>query len=505
MKKPRLCLALLTALVVVTAARPAAPARPNVLFIMVDDLNDWVGFLHGHPQARTPNMDRIAARGMIFAAAECAAPVCCPSRAALFSGLEPYHSGFYNNRQNVRRERPDLELMPQTFAAAGYRTLGTGKLLHTNSKEMFETYFQAQQRWSPFPNARAVDYPADRLSERPADPSYPVRLGDAKITLPLNRMPSERNATTRTGESFDWGAFDVDDEQMGDAKITTWAIEQFSQPSDKPLFLAVGYYRPHLPLYAPKRYFDMFPPKTTVLPKVLEGDLEDLSATGRHWALDSVTAGSHQIVIAHGQWHAAVAAYLSCIAFVDAQIGRLLDALDHSPQADNTVIVLLGDHGWHLGEKNHWGKWTGWERATSTPLVIVPPRHTAMPFKTGVVCTQPVGLIDLYPTLLDMCGLSPRPELDGESLVLSLKDPERPTEPEITTFDPGNFSITDGRWRFIRYADGSEELYDHASDPNEWDNLSGDARYAEIRQALAAHLPAESVKPVPVGDNTDGD
>jgi arylsulfatase A-like enzyme len=279
---------------------------------------------------------------------------------------------------------------------------------------------------------------------------------------------------------------------MGDGKITGWAVERLERPADRPFLLCVGYYRPHIPLFAPRRYFELYPEATTLLPRVLDTDLDDLGETGRRWALDAVTAGAHKTVIAHGQWRAAVAAYLACVSFVDAQIGRLLDALDASPHRDNTVIALWGDHGWHLGEKQHWGKWTGWERATRVPLVIVPAPSNPPGARTGALCNRPVSLVDLFPTLVELCGLPALGDIDGRSLVPLVQDPIRETRPVVTTFDYQNYSVRTDRWRLIHYQDGSEELYDHAADPDEWHNLAADRVHGATRAQLRAAMPTSA-------------
>ena len=489
MKQIAISILLLACSLSANVSAAAKSEHPNVVLIAIDDLNDWVGFLNGHPQVKTPNMDRLAQRGMVFANAHCAAPLCCPSRAAIFSGKQPFHTGVYGNDDNLLKTHPDMVMLTHRFADQGYRTLGTGKILHSGGKEIFQTYKGTEQRWSPFANARAVDYPAKKLSDRATKPNYIARIGDREIQLPLNGMPSERNLEKQSGESFDWGPIDVDDDQMGDARITTWAIEQLQQPSPQPFFLAVGYYRPHIPLFAPTKYFEQYPAESIELPEVLASDLDDLSETGRKWAIDPVTAGSHEIVMSHDQWKSAVAAYLACVSFVDAQIGRLLEELDNGPHAQNTIIVLFSDHGWHLGEKQHWGKWTGWERSTRVPLLVVPSQSDRDLYRTGTVCSQPVGLIDVYPTLLDLAGLPPASDVDGESLVASLKDPMRHTNPEVSTFDKGNYSIGDQRYRLVHYQDGNEELYDHETDPHEFHNLVDQPQFAEIRKTLASHLP----------------
>jgi arylsulfatase A-like enzyme len=459
-------------------------AQPNVLFIAVDDMNDWIGCLGGHPQALTPRMDRLAERGVVFTNAHCAAPACNPSRGALFSGLLAHHSGVWSNRSvGIDKAAPDATLLPVAFSDSGYHSLGTGKMLHKSGKKHFDTYFEVGQRWSPLPGP-SVLYNEDDLPSKGSDNPRHVTQDSLgrDVVLPLNRMPSDRNPTTKAGESFDWGPWDVPDTDFGDTQITDWAIEQLQEGFDRPFFLGVGYYRPHIPLWAPKRFFDRFKDDPGRLPDVQTSDLNDLSASGRKWALEAVTAGSHATVIEHQQWRQAVEAYLACITYVDHEIGRLLDALDASDAADNTIIVLWSDHGWHLGEKEHWGKWTGWERSTRVPLIIAPAREARDSFaKGGSRCDQPVSLIDLYPTLTQLCKVKAPAKLDGQSLVPLLKDPARETGRTIATlFDPGNVTLRTERWRYIRYEDGSEELYDLDQDPNEWANL--------------AHLPVHESK-----------
>lgn len=466
--------------------------RPNVLFIAVDDLNDWVGFLGGHPQARTPNMDRLARRGVVFANAHCAAPLCSPSRAAVFSGKQPSRTGVYGNDDNILKVRPQPVLLPDAFKARGYRTFGTGKLLHQDDHDRYDESFAAEQRWSPF-TAKQVRYTAEELQSKATDrPRHVIERGPGggRVVLPLNELPSDRDPRGPAGESFDWGPVDVPDDAMGDARIADWAAERLRLRHERPFFLAVGFYRPHIPLFAPRQYFDFYPSGSVMLPDTRADDLADLGETARRLALEPVTAGAHATVARHGRWKDAVAAYLACVSFVDAQVGRLLDALDDGPHADDTAVVLWGDHGWHLGEKQHWGKWTGWERATRVPLVVAPARGDRDRFRTGEVCRRPVGLIDLFPTLLDLCGLPAEPGQDGSSLVPQLRDPTAPTRPVLTTFGVGNYAVRDDRWRLIRYADGSEELYDHRQDPHEWDNLASGAEYAAVRDRLALSMPS---------------
>ena len=491
---PALVLALLAS--VACSSPNPSPGPINVLFIAVDDLNDWVGCLGGHPQALTPNIDRLASRGVLFTNAHCAAPACNPSRAAVFSGRMPQVTGVWANdrRQTLGRTYPEARLLPTVFQEAGYRVAGTGKLLHSGGRDAFDEFFSVGQRWSPL-SPEAVEYTAEELSTKgTGNPTHRTRDSQGReIILPLNRMPSDRRPDQPAGESFDWGPFDVPDTDFGDTQITDWAIERINDTSQKPFFLGVGYYRPHIPLWAPKRFFDRFTHSPGELPPVKVDDLADLSETARNWALEPVTAGSHATVVRHKQWRPAVEAYLASVTYVDHEIGRLLNALDGSAAAENTLIVLWSDHGWQLGEKEHWGKWTGWERSTKVPLIVAPPAMHADGFAVGSSSDQPVGLIDMYPTLVELCGVEAPPDLDGRSLVPLLREPGLVTGRVLATmFGPNNASLRTDRWRYIRYEDGSEELYDHSVDPNEWDNLAGLQRFAdriqEMRKAVAPYL-----------------
>lgn len=468
----------LTLFALATLSTSLSFARPNVLLIAVDDLNDWVGFLDGHPQIQTPNMDRLAKRGVVFSNAHCAAPLCCPSRAAVFSGRQPFQTGVYKNQHQIRKLHPDLVLLPEYFRSHGYRTKGAGKLMHRKYADLYDDSFFPEQRWSPY---------ASKEPQLPQDESW-------LAMRPLNNMPNDRQRL-QPGKfsSFDWGAVPVLDDEMGDGKVARWAADQLLDESslDKPFFLAVGFYRPHIPLYAPPKYFELYPTDSTVLPQVLPDDLNDVGGAAISLAHSIQTAGLHKSVLQQGQWKVAVAAYLACVSFVDAQIGDMLDALDNGPHATNTIVVLWSDHGWHLGEKEHWGKTTGWERSTRVPLVIVPPISEGAKYKTGSRCEETVGLIDIYPTLVDMCDFDSKPGLDGVSLVPQLSNPALKTNRAvITTVEKGTYSIRNKRWRLIQYSDGSKELYDHQEDPHEWTNLIEDKRYDAVREGLARSLPS---------------
>ena len=466
-------------------------AKPNVLFIAIDDLNDWVGCFGGHPQAITPNIDQLAKRGIRFTNAHCAAPLCGPSRTAIFTGRQPFRTGMYNNNdKGWYKKHKKVRLFPKVIEAGGYATYGTGKLLHSGSKGLFQNEYYTGQRWSPFPS-KEVNYTKAELSSKgSANPRHVVRLGQREYVLPFNRMPSDRSPNDPKGESFDWAALDVPDNAMGDGKITDWAIGELKKhEASKPFFMAVGYYRPHIPLYAPKKYFDLYGGMDIKLPPVQKDDLKDLSPTGRKWALEAATAGSHATTVKHDQWQAAVKGYLACVTFVDAQVGRLLAQLEARGQAKNTWVILWSDHGWHLGEKQHWGKWTGWQRSTRVPLVVVPPAESKDIYALGAECDKPVGLIDLYPTLLDICNLPKVARLDGVSLRSMLENPRIASDRlVVTTFDKGNHALSGTRWRYIRYQDGSEELYNRKDDPNEWENLASRKEHASVRERFSKAL-----------------
>ncbi len=490
----------------------AAPKndRPNVLFIAIDDMNDWMGCLGGHPQVKTPFIDDLAKRGVLFTNAHCAAPLCNPSRAAVFSGRQPFNTGVYDNSSSLDSMKSELVLLPQAFQRNGYRTYGTGKLLHKGSKGLWDEEFFTEQRWSPFEGDQVKYTKAELPSKKTDNPRHVIEFGadGRKIVLPLNRMPSDRRPETTDGESFDWGPLDVRDDQMGDGQITDWAIDRLAshrkQNDASPFFLAVGYYRPHIPLFAPSQYFKGYPEEKIILPPIREDDLDDVSETAKKWAIEAVTAGSHATVLENDQHKAAVAAYLACVTFIDAQVGRLLKALGKSGCADNTVIVLWGDHGWHLGEKQHWGKWTGWERSTRVPLIlavgddvhrmgnkVTHPTKLPKPFARNQECSAPVTLIDMYPTLMDICNIDEVTGLDGQSLAGLLADPSQPSDRiVVTTFGKGNYSLRGNRYRYIRYADGSEELYDHKRDPNEWKNRADDPELARVKRAMKRKLPS---------------
>lgn len=447
---------------------------PNVLFIAVDDLNDWIGCMGGHAQAQTPNIDRLAASGVLFTNAHCPAPACNPSRTAIMTGLSPHTSGLYANGQKMREILPDAELLPKYFSRHGYWSAGSGKILH---------YFIDAQSWDDY-------YPAKETE----DP------------FPRTLYPKERPVSLPRGGPWqyietDWGPLDATDEEFGgDWLVSKWTGEQLLKEHDKPFFLACGIYRPHEPWFVPRKYFDLFPLEDIQLPQgYREDDLDDLPPEGRRRGPNRYFAHIRK----HGQWRQGIQGYLASIAFADAMIGRVIQALETGPNRDNTVVVLWGDHGWHLGEKQHWQKFTGWRVCTRVPLILkVPPGVPGLPRGTpaGSTCVRPVNLLSLYPTLTELAGLAPKTDNDGPSLVPLLDNPQAPWPYGSVTYlaQPGSYALSTERWRYIHYAQGDEELYDCRTDPHEWTNLAVSAEHraklTELR-ALAPRTFAPFIKP----------
>ncbi|MGC1276264.1 MAG: sulfatase [Planctomycetaceae bacterium] len=422
--------------------------RPNVLFIAVDDLNDWIGSLGGHPQTKTPHLDRLAMRGVNFTRAYCSAPACNPSRASLMSGLRPSTTGVYHNNQPWRPAMPEAVTLQELFRNHGYETVGYGKIYHGN--------FVEPEAWDEY--------------ERPAP--YP------------KPSPEVANDPHSRAGGIVFGRLDASDEEMGDYVNVSRGIDYLSRTHDKPFFLAVGLTRPHMPWQVPAKYYDLFPLDSIELPDVPDGDdLSDVPTAGVKMAKPD---GDHAKILATDNWKHAVQAYLASIAFADAQIGRLIDGLDASGQADDTIVILWGDHGWHLGEKQHWRKFALWEEATRAPLMVVAPGVT----QPGGECKRPVEFIHIYPALADLCGLKAPENLDGTSFMPLLKDPSAAWDhPALTTHGRKNHVVRTERWRYIRYEDGSEELYDHEADPNEWMNLASDPQNRDVIDELRSHLP----------------
>lgn len=448
---------------------PCLSAKPNVLFIAIDDLNDWVGCLGGHPQARTPNLDQLAKSGVLFSNAHCAAPSCNPSRTAIFTGISPHRSGLYKNGQSMRQVLPKTEILPKTFSRAGYRSIGSGKMLHYFIDQLsWDEYFPPKETENPFPRTLYPD-------KRP-------------VNLP-------RGGPWQYVET-DWGALDATDQQFGgDYLVSEWVGKELLKKHEKPFFLACGIYRPHEPWFVPKKYFDAFPIEQIQLPPgYREDDLNDLPDEAKR--LGPNRYFSH--IRKNKQWKNAVQGYLASIYFADTMLGRVLESLSKGPNSENTIVVLWSDHGWHLGEKQHWQKFTGWRACTRVPLVIRVPKGVSSLSKGTVpgTCDQPVSLLSLAPTLLELAGIEPVKTHDGPSLVPLLSNPNSNWEHVATTHldSPGSFGISAKNWRYIKYANGGEELYNIKTDPYEWRNLATEDLHQSTLKQLRSRASAKFAK-----------
>lgn len=454
---PRLLLCALLAASLGSACPARAADRPNILFIAIDDLNDWVGCLGGHPQAHTPNIDRLARRGVLFTNAHCQAPICQPSRTSVLTGTQPFHNGVYDIQQQFR-DAPALKdaiTLPRYFRQHGYRTIVTGKISHHSPE--------------------ADDW-TERGPNRGSWPKFPWRDRETISGLPPGPT-----------WVFDFGPVDYPGHELPDGTVATWAVNRIEQGLPEPFFLAVGFTATHLPHYPPRTIYDRLPPEQVTLPVAPMDDLEDVPPMGRKFTrYFDLSPISHNEIIRRGLWRKAVAAYLGCVAFVDKCVGRVLDALEKSPQGKNTIVVFWSDHGFHLGEKMHWEKRSLWERSTRVPLIVALPGES----RRGTRTHRPVGLIDVYPTLVELGGLPAKAGMDGRSLAPLLRDPGHAwPHAAVSTQMPGNHSVRTEDWRYIRYANGDEELYAHPGDPHELRNLAPGAGYERIKRDLGKWIP----------------
>ncbi len=452
----------------IQAAEPVAQSnaivatkKPNVLFLAIDDQNDWIGHMGGHPLAKTPHLDALAERGTSFLNAHCQAPLCNPSRTSLMLSLRPTTTGIYGLSPWFRTlpEWSERVALPQHFKAHGYRTLSTGKIYHGGAGGAK----QKKAEFDVWGNAGGIGAKPDKKL------IPPTPMGNHNL--------------------MDWGVFPHRDEDKGDYQVASWAIEQLrSAPKDEPFFLAAGFFLPHVPCFTTQKWYDLFPEDDSVLPIVRADDRDDTPRFSWyiHWSLPEPRL---KWVQQNNQWRNLVKSYLACTSFVDAQIGRILTTLEETGLAENTIVVVWGDHGWHLGEKGITGKNTLWDDGTRVPLIFAGPG-----VKGGQRCLQPAELLDIYPTLIDLCKLQPRNDLEGISLQPQLRDALSKRErPAITSHNQGNHGIRSQDWRYIRYADGSEELYDIRKDPNEWTNLIGKSGYEEIIAEHRRWLPQVDV------------
>lgn len=511
-------------MVQISAAAEPSPS-PNVIFILVDDLNDSIENMGGHPQAYTPNLNRLMERSVRFDHAHANAVLCGPSRASLLTGLYPHTIGYYGWGQNPAGrsghletfERPilkDCTTFIQSFARNGYTVFGTGKISHEYHRDawLFDNE-DGKRRWAFSPVTQGPN-PSDgfvmpngllraaRAPEYTPEPLARVR----RFYAPLSRVPDVPADPGRGAPGYrgwiEWGRpFHYEDEEsrdlMTDEKSARYAVEVLQKQHDRPFFLAVGFCKPHAPLVAPKKYFDLFREVEIELPPYLENDLEDCAK-----ALYGNTVGERVFNAVRdsgpGIWQEYIRAYLACVAFIDDLTGQILDALEESPYADNTIVIFTSDHGYHHGQKDMIWKGTLWKESTRIPLLVQVPGR-----EHGGVRSAPVSLIDLYPTLVDYCGLPvPAQGLDGYSLRPLLEDPsggrwagpdtaltawmgppaqEQRDDPYIPADqERQSFSIVSERYRYIRAHTDEEELYDYQSDPHEWHNQAGNPEYREV-------------------------
>lgn len=511
----------------------------NVIFVICDDLNTYVDGYEGHPDAIAANMKRLAQSGVRFTQAHCNIPICGPSRASLFTGIYPHHSGCYGfTKWDSYEVLKNSRTLMDHFRSNGYRTLGTGKLMH----------HMVRQEWKQYGNRADYGPFAIADGEKVAHPDVPAPFREVGavdgsfgpfVNLDGRKTPDGKPVRWQNGA---WGKLakplrvDSQDnrDQTPDELNGDWAVENIQElakhPGRQPFFMGIGFIRPHTPLIVPQRFFDMFPLDEIDLPIIRPGDVEDTFARSIRGIPNGAEPTSsrtedmgtrlfNQLVASYPSSDEAlrrfIQAYLASVASVDEQIGRILDAVDQSPLKTSTMIVLTSDHGWGMGEKDYLYKNSLWQESTQVPLIVRAPGIA----RQDTECDTPVSLIDLYPTLVDVCGLTGDTKkndkghsLDGHSLKPLLKDPEtgRWSGPDeaLTAlykwrmkYDPSNesYSLRSQKWRYIRYENGSEELYDTISDPHEWHNLAGQLehreRLIEFRQRLLDRLPAPGTIP----------
>lgn len=455
---------------------------PNVVIIILDDMKDWVGYLGGYEgEVFTPNIDRLAAEGMAFTNAHVVSPQCNPSRNAFFLGKRPSTTGLYGNNSWWKTEYPDLKTMPQYFKDNGYITYGAGKVFHHtpgNNPPVSWTDFQDQ----------VFDDPWNFATWSPE--KYFLKYGYRGPILPL---PSWKplNGVDNLPTQMDWGAIPGKKEhEYGDVQVVDYARQFFQDKHEKPFFLALGIFKPHIPWHVPQKYFDMYPLDKVQLPKTLNNDTNDLPQEGKKVA-EKHSNDFHTIKNA-GKWKNAVQAYLASISFADAQVGNIMDALKKSKFDKNTIVLLWSDHGWHLGSKQTWHKFTLWEEVTRIPFIIKAPGIT----RAGDQCDQPLDMLNVYPTLLSLCNLPPKDDLEGHDMSILLKDPDADWKwPAITEYEQGQIAVRMQNWRYIRYSDGSEELYDRIADPYEWHNLANDKKFDHLLENNRKWIPDSFAKP----------
>ena len=436
-------------------------SKPNVLLIIADDLDDWIGPMQGHPQVKTPNLDKLATRGVTFRNAQAAAPLCNPSRASFMSGKRPCTTGIYDNQQPAMPHLPRGVCLNDYIRQFGYTSLGAGKIYH------YRQYREAD--WDKVVFFDDDTLPMHSANRRPGPFGYRM-FTEGKPDAPFNEQRAEKD--------------------LVDARSVSWCIDQLQQQKGT-FFMTCGLHRPHTPWDVPKKYFDLYDLNSLQLPTVITNDLADIPPAGLEFAHEGTP---HEAILKAGVWKDRVRAYLAAVSYMDAQVGRLLDALDKTPHRDNTVIIFVGDNGWHHGEKEHWGKSALWREATRVPLIWVAPGVT----KAGTQCTTAVDLMSIFPTVCELTGIPIPKHAEGISIKPLLADPKASwTQPAISTFLKNNHVVCTEQWRYIHYADNTEELYNEKTDPHEWTNQATNPEFANVKKDLAKYLPKINAEPVP--------
>jgi arylsulfatase A-like enzyme len=459
---------LLSGLLAVSAAETASP-KPDVLFIAIDDMNDWITLFDTSNPIQTPNLERLAARGCCFTRAYCTASACNPSRASIITGLRPETSKVYGNNDPWARLVPNALTLPRCFSQNGYDALGAGKIFHHGPAGVDR---KDAPSFDEFQKLNIHSFKPDRNYNGYTD-----------------AMGKKVGSLWKTG--WDWGEHNVP------KQTDEYTVEYVNQvmaehAGEKPLFLAAGIFRPHLPFWAPSECFARYPMETLSMPLMPPDDMDDVPLAGRDFTKTESFIWentSRKEPGDPGSLKRMVQCYQAGADYADQMIGRLLDQLDATGRTDDTIIVLWSDHGYHLGDKNHCVKFTLWEKANHVPFIIVAPGVTT----PGSRCGQPVSLVDIYPTLVELAGIECPAELDGTSLVPLLKDPGLEWErPALMTWLRGNHAVRSKTHRYICYADGTEELY---ADNDPWNitNLAGRAESAGVIAQLKRWIPQDAV------------
>lgn len=445
--------------------------RPNVILIATDDLNTWIEPL-GSSMARTPNLDRLADKGVTFTNAHTAGIYCAPSRSAIFTGRYASTTGCYSSELYFY-DHPEYRPLQQAFQQGGYRTFGTGKLFHhpagyLDLRAWDEFYVRnAEQKTKGWP-MDSWEYDAPRPDPYPHSPyNQANKQWKGKPFMEAGPVPNNT------------------EERMADTQRASWACQVLKQQHDKPFFLAMGLYAPHFPNYAPQKYFDMYPLDAIKRPAWKDDDLDDIPEimAKMHRARKQKI---HQFLLDSGSIETTLQGYLACISYADAMIGRVLDALEASPYKDNTIVIFWSDHGYTHGQKGHWGKHTLWEPTSHVPFLWAGP-GIARNQKTDTT----VSLVDIYATLVERCSLGADAGLDGTSLASSLRNPSKARDRSVLLpyHEPNSYAVINRDWRYIHYKDDSEELYDLAKDPHEWLNLADNDQYDAVKKRLRSEAP----------------